>query len=112
MKIPSAASVLEVSTNIVKGANRLLLPAAVAASTYEIATSENKPKAVAKNIGGWSGAYMGGAIGAKAGTAVGVWFGGVGAVPGAAIGGLIGSVAGWFIGGSAGEETYEIINKK
>lgn len=112
IKIPSAASVMEVSTNIVKGANKLLLPAAIAASTYDIVTSENKPKAIARNVGGWSGAYMGGAIGAKAGAAIGAFFGGVGAVPGAAIGGLIGSIGGWFIGSNAGEETYEIINKK
>ena len=109
IKIPSAASVMEGSTNIVKGANKLLLPAAIAASAYDIATAENKPKAIAKNVGGWSGAYMGGAIGAKAGGAVGAFFGGVGAIPGAFIGGVIGGIGGWFIGSSAGEETYEKI---
>jgi RHS repeat-associated protein len=112
IKIPSAAAVMEGSTKVVKFANKAIVPVAIAGSVYDIATSDNKAKAFAKNAGGWAGAYMGAETGAAAGAAVGAFFGGVGAIPGAAIGGLIGGIGGWFAGESAGEATYDLINKK
>ena len=112
IKIPSAAAVMEGATKTVKFANKILVPVAIVGSVYDIATSDNKAKAVAKNAGGWAGAYMGAETGAAAGAAVGAFFGGVGAIPGAAIGGLIGGIGGWFAGESAGEAGYDMINKK
>ena len=111
IKIPSAAAVMEGGTKVAKVANKVMVPVAIATSVYDISTSDNKAKAIAKNAGGWAGAYMGAETGAAAGAAIGVWFGGVGAIPGAAIGGLIGGIGGWFAGESAGEATYDLINK-
>ncbi len=77
-------------------------------SAYNVATADNKSRALAQEGGTWAGAValgsIGGAAGAQVGAAVGVWFGGAGAVPGAAIGGVIGALGGGIAGGIGGEK--------
>jgi hypothetical protein len=85
---------------------------AVGVAVYDVATSDNKPKAVIRNGGALVGAAVGGELGAKTGAAIGVWFGGAGAVPGAIIGGIIGSIAGGIVGATSGDKAYETITDK
>jgi len=85
---------------------------AVGVAAYDIATSDNKPKAVARNGGALVGAAVGGELGAKAGAAIGVWFGGAGAVPGAIIGGIVGSVVGGIVGATSGDKVYDAVTDK
>ena len=72
--------------------------ASIGISVYNIATAENKPKAVATEGGALVGAIAGGEVGAETGAAIGVWFGGAGALPGAAIGGVVGAIGGGIMG--------------
>ncbi|WP_394758692.1 RHS repeat-associated core domain-containing protein [Flavobacterium sp.] len=119
IKVPSAKTIIRGTVKAVKIVNRVLVPVAVVASVYDVATSDNKPKAIASQAGGWTGAWLGGkagaSVGATAGAAVGVWFFGAGAAPGAAIGGVIGgfvgSIGGYMAGSSAGEAAYDATNK-
>ena len=84
--------------NITGKVGKGLLVVGAGMSAYNIATAENKTRAVAQEAGTWTGAIAGGKAGASAGAAIGAFFGGVGAVPGAIIGGFIGSVTGGIIG--------------
>ena len=95
-----------------------LMAVGVAMSAYNVATADNKPRAVAREGGAWAGALSFGGLGAvggaKAGAIVGSFFGGVGAVPGAAIGGLVGAlgggVVGAIVGGKAGTNIYDLFH--
>ncbi|OYZ02528.1 MAG: hypothetical protein B7Y37_01685 [Sphingobacteriia bacterium 28-36-52] len=85
---------------------------AVGVAAYDIATSDNKVKAVSREGGALTGALVGGELGAKAGAAIGALFGGAGAVPGAIIGGIIGSIGGSILGATAGDKTYDALTIK
>ena len=87
---------------------RTLVVAGVAASVYNVANSDNKPRALSEEAGGWAGSVAGGEGGAIVGAAVGVWFAGVGAAPGAVVGGIIGAIVGGIGGNIAGGNAYDL----
>jgi RHS repeat-associated protein len=78
----------------------------VAFSAYNIATADDKPKAVVHEGGAWVGAIAGGEAGAEVGGGIGVWFGGGGAVPGSIIGGAVGAAIGGWAGGKTADDAY------
>ena len=86
--------------------------ASIGISAYNVATAENKTKAISTEVGGLAGAIAGGEVGAEIGAGIGVWFGGAGAVPGAIIGGIAGSITGSILGSKVGEKTYNVITDK
>lgn len=88
---------------------RGLLVTGIATSGYNIYNSENKPKTIATEAGGWTGAWLGAKGGAAAGSAIGAFFGGAGAAPGALIGGIIGGALGFWGGSTIVEVTYEAV---
>jgi hypothetical protein len=99
--LPSRAS--RIADTGIKGMSKSLLRklglgGAVAMGAYNIATSDDKPRALVEEGGGlagaWAGAEAGATGGAMAGGAIGAFFGGIGAVPGAAIGGFLGGIGG------------------
>ena len=87
-----------------RNAGKIGLGAALLYGAYDVATSDDKGRAVSRNVGGIAGGIAGAKMGAAAGGAIGATFGGVGAAPGALIGGAIGSVAGYMGGSELGDE--------
>jgi RHS repeat-associated protein len=112
IKIPlknmTAVKVVKGASKLTKGASKVLVPVGIATSVYDIATAENKTRAVVKEASGWAGAEGGAAVCA----AIGVWFGGAGAVPGAFIGGIVGGITGYFTGSFVGETAYDAAKTK
>jgi RHS repeat-associated protein len=90
-----------------------LMVVAVAASTYNVATAENKTRALAQEGGAWAGALSFGGLGAKGGAVVGAFIGGpVGAGVGAIVGGLGGGIVGGIVGSRAATSAYDLVNPK
>lgn len=87
-----------------RNAGKIGLGAALLYGAYDVATSDDKGRAVSRNVGGIAGGIAGAKMGAAAGGAIGAAFGGVGAAPGALIGGAIGSIAGYMGGSELGDE--------
>lgn len=73
----------------------------LATTAVDVATSDDKVKALGRGGGTMSGAWMGGKLGAGIGTAIAPGIG-------TAIGGGLGSLAGAFIGSSAGEKVIDL----
>lgn len=90
---------------------------AVGVSVYNIATSDNKPKAVIEETGGWAGAWTAGVAGAEGGAGVGAVLG-LGifdevTIPlGSLIGGIGGSIWGGIHGKNIGAAAYDAATKK
>lgn len=80
------------------------MPIALATSALDIATSDDKVRAVGENAGGLAGGLAGGSIGATIGTMI---LPGVGTV----IGGGIGSIAGSLLGDKAGGSLVDGVRK-
>lgn len=80
-------------------------------SVYNVATAEDKSRAVAEEGGALVGAVAGGETGAAAGAAFGLLFGGAGAVSGAIIGGIIGSATGAIMGAEVGGAVHDEVEK-
>jgi len=90
---------------------------AVGVSVYNIATSDNKPKAVVEEAGGWAGAWAGGVAGAEGGAGVGAVVG-LGVfdevtIPvGSLLGGIGGSIWGGIHGKNVGTAAYDAATQK
>ena len=80
------------------------MPLALATSALDIATSDDKVRAVGENAGGLAGGFAGGSIGATIGTMI---LPGVGTL----IGGGIGSIAGSLLGDKAGGSLVDGVRK-
>ena len=80
------------------------MPLALATSALDIATSDDKVRAVGENAGGLAGGLAGGSIGATIGTMI---LPGVGTL----IGGGIGSIAGSLLGDKAGGSLVDGVRK-
>ncbi|MCC9083646.1 transglycosylase SLT domain-containing protein [Enterococcus faecium] len=80
------------------------MPIALATSALDIATSDDKVRAVGENAGGLAGGFAGGSIGATIGTMI---LPGVGTL----IGGGIGSIAGSLLGDKAGGSLVDGVRK-
>lgn len=80
------------------------MPIALATSALDIATSDDKVRAVGENAGGLAGGLAGGSIGATIGTMI---LPGVGTL----IGGGIGSIAGSLLGDKAGGSLVDGVRK-
>jgi len=91
-----------------KGAGAVLMVAAVAMSTYNVATAPagQRGRVAAGEAGALLGATAGGIAGAKLGAIGGSFFGPVGTLVGAAGGALVGGGLGAIAGSRAGRDIY------
>jgi hypothetical protein len=100
------AKILKETTPVSKASKllgKVAVPVGIAISAYNVATSEDKWKAVGKEAGGWTGAIAGAKLGAMAGTAIAPGIG-------TAIGGIIGGIAGAFGGNWLGGKIVDWIH--
>lgn len=91
---------IDKTSKALKPVSKALWPLALLMGTYDIATSDNKTKAIAETGGGAAGGWGGAALGAAIGTAIAPV---VGTAIGGVLGALIGSLGGSYLGGKAVE---------
>jgi hypothetical protein len=116
-KAAEAARSLGRAAKAVEMFGRLMLPVAIAADVFVVATAVkadggfgvNTAKAVGGIAGGWAGFFAGAATGAAVGLVLG---GPVGALIGGIIGGIAGSAAGTTAGEAAAEGLYSTIERE
>lgn len=84
---------------VFKVVGRGLIVAGAVISAYDIATSDDRPRAVARQGGAWAGALTGGGLGAYGGSFI---------LPGwgTAVGGIVGSIGGSFLGEEGVDRVY------
>lgn len=80
-----------------------------ATSVYSIYESDNKPKAITREIGGWAGMWAGAKIGAIGGATLGSFVPVIGTTAVGVTGGIIGGITGYFVGSNLTEFGYETI---
>lgn len=86
-----------------KGLGKVAIPLGVASSLFNVATAEDKTKAVGSEVGGWSGGLAGASVGASWGAGLGSIVPGLGTAVGAGVGGVAGGLIGAFGGSKLGE---------
>ena len=94
--------------NILGNAGKVMGAAAIGLSIYNIATSDDKPKAMATETGALAGGIVLGELGASGGAALGFTIGGpAGALIGSIVFGVAGSVGGSLWGAEIGNKVYK-----
>jgi len=98
---------------VLRWARKPLIVVGVALSAYEVYRAEDKVRAVAGEVAGWGGAYLGAKAGAWGGGALGAKIGTLGGPKGTAIGAgvgaFIGGVGGGIPGFTAGREVVHYV---
>jgi TP901 family phage tail tape measure protein len=86
---------------------KAFLPLSLAMGAYDIASSDNKWRAVAGVGGSLAGGLAGAKLGAMGGAAVGSIIPGAGTAVGAAVGGALGGIGGAIFGEQFGQEIFD-----
>jgi hypothetical protein len=109
---PNPTSALGKAAPGLSWAGRGLIVVGVGVSAYRIstATSEELPRVVGEEAGGWGGGYAGASLGAGACILFGIATEGVGLLLCGLVGGAAGGVGGSYVGGEIGEDLGRLRN--